>query len=47
MRLALYARVSTDAQEARGTVASQLELPRQAAQAAGDEVIAEFVDEGY
>ncbi len=47
MRLALYARVSTDAQEARGTVASQLELLRQAAQAAGDEVIAEFVDEGY
>ncbi len=47
MRLALYARVSTAAQEARGTVASQLELLRQAAQAAGDEVIAEFVDEGY
>src|SRR5205809_6704776 len=47
VRLALYARVSTDAQEVRGTVASQLELLRQAAQAAGDEVIAEFVDEGY
>jgi len=47
VRLALYARVSTAAQEARGTVASQLELVRQAAQAAGDEVIAEFVDEGY
>ncbi len=47
MRVALYARVSTEAQEARGTVASQLELVREAARAEGHTVIEEFVDEGY
>jgi len=47
VRVALYARVSTDRQQAAGTVASQLELLRATALAEGDEVIGEFVDEGY
>jgi len=47
VRIALYARVSTDAQQAAGTVASQLELLRAAASRGGDEVVAEFVDDGY
>jgi site-specific DNA recombinase len=47
MRVALYARVSTERQEERGTVASQLELLREAARADGHQVVEEFVDEGY
>ena len=47
MRVALYARVSTDAQQTAGTVASQLELLRAAAACEGHAVIGEFVDEGY
>ena len=47
MRVAIYARVSTERQEERGTIGSQLELLRTAAEAAGDEVVAEFVDDGY
>ena len=47
MRVALYARVSTERQEERGTIGSQLELLRAAARADGHEVVAEFVDDGY
>ena len=47
MRVGLYARVSTERQQERGTVASQLEALRAAAEAAGDEIVEEFVDDGY
>ena len=47
MRVALYARVSTERQQERGTVTSQLEALRAAAKADGHEVIEEFVDDGY
>jgi site-specific DNA recombinase len=47
VRVGLYARVSTERQQERGTVASQLEALRAAAEAAGDEIIEEFVDDGY
>ena len=47
MRVGLYARVSTERQQERGTVGSQLEALRAAAQADGHEVIEEFVDDGY
>ena len=47
MRVALYARVSTEAQQARGTIGSQLEALRARAAAEGDEVVAEFCDGGY
>ena len=47
MRVGLYARVSTERQQERGTVGSQLEALRTAAQADGHEVIEEFVDDGY
>jgi len=45
--VALYARVSTERQQERGTVTSQLEVLRAAAEADGHEVIEEFVDDGY
>jgi site-specific DNA recombinase len=47
VRMALYARVSTERQQERGTVTSQLELLRAAAEADRHEVIEEFVDDGY
>jgi site-specific DNA recombinase len=47
MRVAHYARVSTERQEERGTVGSQLELLRAAARADDHDVVAEFVDDGY
>jgi site-specific DNA recombinase len=47
MRAALYARVSTDAQQARGTIGSQLELLRERVAAEGDELVAEFCDDGH
>ena len=40
MRAAIYARVSTEAQEARGTVGSQLDALRQRLATEHDEVIA-------
>ena len=46
MKVALYARVSTERQQERGTVSSQLEALRAAAKADGHEVIEEFVDDG-
>jgi site-specific DNA recombinase len=47
MRVGIYARVSTEAQEARGTIGSQLEALRARVTAAGDELVAEFTDDGY
>ena len=46
MRVAIYARVSTEAQEARGTIGSQLEALRERAGASGDEVVGEYIDDG-
>jgi site-specific DNA recombinase len=47
VRVAIYARVSTEAQEARGTIGSQLAVLRQRVAAEGDELVAEFCDDGY
>jgi DNA invertase Pin-like site-specific DNA recombinase len=47
VKVAIYARVSTERQEERGTIGSQLELLRTAANADGDDLVAEFVDDGY
>ena len=46
MRVAIYARVSTESQEARGTIGSQLEVLRQRVVAEGHELIAEYCDDG-
>jgi site-specific DNA recombinase len=46
VKVALYARVSTERQQERGTIASQLELLRAAARADDHQVVAEFVDDG-
>jgi DNA invertase Pin-like site-specific DNA recombinase len=49
MRVALYARVSTERQERQGTIASQLDALRHFAQAHGHEVVDAYVciDDGY
>jgi len=47
VRVGLYARVSSERQQERGTISSQLEALRAAAEADEDEVIGEFVDDGY
>ena len=47
MKVALYARVSSEAQEARGTIGSQLEVLRARVGAEGHELVAEFCDDGY
>jgi site-specific DNA recombinase len=47
MKVGIYARVSTDAQEARGTIGSQLEALRARVAVEGDELVAEFIDDGY
>ena len=47
MKVALYARVSTERQQERGTVTSQLEALRAAAKSDGHQVIEEFIDDGY
>jgi site-specific DNA recombinase len=47
VRVGIYARVSTEAQEARGTIGSQLEALRARVASEGDELVAEFVDDGY
>jgi site-specific DNA recombinase len=47
VRVAIYARVSTEAQEARGTIGSQLAALRSRVAAEGDELVAEFCDDGY
>jgi DNA invertase Pin-like site-specific DNA recombinase len=46
MKVALYARVSTESQQARGTIGSQLAVLRERVGAEGDEVVAEFCDDG-
>lgn len=47
MRAAIYARVSTEIQEARGTIGSQLDALRKRVAAEGDDVVATFCDEGH
>jgi site-specific DNA recombinase len=47
VNVAIYARVSTERQHDRGTIGSQLAALRQRAAAEGDEVVAEFTDDGY
>jgi site-specific DNA recombinase len=47
MRAAIYARVSSDAQAERGTIASQVEALEEKVAKEGDELVARFVDDGY
>jgi site-specific DNA recombinase len=47
MRVAIYARVSTEIQEAKGTIGSQLAALNDRAQAEGHRVVATFRDEGH
>ena len=47
MRVALYARVSTESQQARGTIGSQLAVLRERVTVEGDESVAEFCDDGH
>src|SRR5215212_6452134 len=47
MRVALYARVSTESQQARGTIGSQLAVLRERVAVEGDEPVAEFRDDGH
>ena len=47
MRVALYARVSTESQQARGTIGSQLAALRERVTVEGDEPVAEFCDDGH
>jgi site-specific DNA recombinase len=46
MRVAIYARVSTESQEARGTIGSQLEVLRKRVATEGHELIVEYCDDG-
>jgi Site-specific recombinases, DNA invertase Pin homologs len=46
VRVGIYARVSTDAQEARGTIGSQLEALRARVVSDGDELAGEYIDDG-
>jgi site-specific DNA recombinase len=47
MRVAIYARVSTEVQEAKGTIGSQLATLHERARSEGDQVVATFRDEGH
>jgi site-specific DNA recombinase len=47
MKAALYARVSTERQAERGTIGSQTEALRAHVAAAGDELAAEYCDDGH
>ena len=47
MTVAIYARVSSDSQEARGTIGSQLDALRQKMVGLGHQVIHEYTDDGY
>ena len=47
MTVAIYARVSSDSQEARGTIGSQLEALRHKMAAVGHQVVHEYIDDGY
>jgi site-specific DNA recombinase len=46
MRVAIYARVSTEAQEARGTIGSQIEVLRKRVASEGHELVVEYCDDG-
>ncbi|WP_371666456.1 recombinase family protein [Streptomyces sp. NBC_00289] len=46
VKAALYARVSTEGQQARGTIGSQLAVLHERVAAEGDELVAEFTDDG-
>jgi len=47
MRVGIYARVSTDAQQARATIGSQLQTLRARIAAEGEQLVEEFIDDGY
>jgi site-specific DNA recombinase len=47
MKVALYARVSTERQAERGTIGSQLAVLREHVTASGHELISEYVDDGH
>ena len=47
MRTAIYARVSSEAQAERGTIASQVEVLEEKVAAEGDELVARFIDDGH
>lgn len=47
MKVAIYARVSTENQETRGTIGSQLAVLRARIATEGHELVAEFCDDGY
>jgi site-specific DNA recombinase len=47
MKVAIYARVSSESQQARGSIGSQLEVLRTRIAGQGDELVAEFCDDGY
>ena len=47
MKAAIYARVSTDSQQQRGTIGSQLAVLRARVTQEGDECVAEFCDDGH
>ena len=47
MKVAIYARVSTERQAERGTIGSQLQLLREHVSAGGDELAGEYVDDGH
>jgi site-specific DNA recombinase len=47
MKVALYARVSTERQAERGTIGSQLDVVRAHVTETGDELVGEYVDDGH
>ncbi len=47
MTVAIYARVSSDSQEARGTIGAQLEALRGKMAELGHQVVHEYIDDGY
>ena len=47
MRVAIYARVSTEAQEARGNIGSQLAVLRERVAQEGHQLVTEFCDDGF
>jgi DNA invertase Pin-like site-specific DNA recombinase len=47
MKVALYARVSSDSQAQRGTISSQLEALQASMASSGHEVVAVYTDDGY
>jgi resolvase-like protein len=47
MRVGIYARVSTDTQQTRATIGSQLQTLRARIAAEGDDLVDEFIDDGY